>query len=43
MKDKKKKYVVPESEIIDFIDKDIITSSGEDLFDDEGTNNQETW
>ena len=42
MKDKKKNYLVPEATIVDLADKDIITESV-DLFDDEGTDNQESW
>lgn len=41
--DEKKKYVIPDAEISIFTNEDIVTSSGEDLFDDDGTNNQETW
>lgn len=42
MKDKKKKFTVPEATLVDFAVEDIITESV-DLFDDEGTDNQESW
>lgn len=41
MDDKKKKYVIPDAEVIDFVDDDIITKSAVDLFADGGIDNQE--
>lgn len=41
MDDKKKKYLIPELEVVDFSAEDIITGSAVDLFEDGGTDNQE--
>ena len=35
MDDKKKKYVIPEAEIVDFADEDIITFTNSGVFPDE--------
>lgn len=44
MNDKKKKFVNPEVEVVDFSEEDIITASvPTDLFDDGGTDNGEPW
>ena len=43
MDDKKKKYLIPEAEIVDFADEDIITQSVNDVLGDEGTDNEESW
>lgn len=37
---KKKKYVVPEAEIVDFANEDIITSSGDRWWGGTGDNNE---
>lgn len=43
MENKKKKYERPIVEIVEFNKDDIIATSGERLFDDEGNDNQERW
>ena len=39
---KKKKYVIPEAEIVDFVNEDILTTSGNALWWG-GDDNQEAW
>lgn len=43
MENKKKKYETPIAEIVEFNKDDIIATSGERLFGDEGNDNQESW
>ena len=43
MDDNKKKYAMPEAEIVYFTNQDIITTSINDALGDDGTDNQESW
>ena len=43
MRNKKKKIIIPEAEIIHFTNEDIITTSVDEVLGDDGTDNKESW